>query len=603
METMSTSIRRKLSIILVSPLLIPAFSILAIFLAVFSTAVPAFLLVITLVALLLNTTKRISLLQRFALSLLIFFSFTACVGLITAWIKVPLTPSLLLGSCLVILNLLVLAFKKNLSALRRVPVINMGDVLAIIAMILAFSLVAAPFIGKSTGERLAILSQGEDNASHFALYASALTRQSNIYFLSQKEANVIPNLIVYPQGLHLAMAEGTMIAGGDTSTQQRRVRDYVVGISLLWGLLVYLLTALCYFVARPLADNKVILTTGLILLPFFYYSALGSNLFHLFVYGFHSQIAAYCLLLGLLFLMIDHKKGQAPQLPAMALLVTGISITWYFLLPIACLMAFIFVIKERPRVPYIIQTVGLFLPFAIAPVAITTLGMRVNLVNIDGGVEAIQPEWVGVFCLAFLVLYLSQPGKQGFKHYWPVQGAFLVALVFALIIGGYQMLSMGKTAYYFDKALYGVVLLGVPIVFCLSVIIAQQIGALFEKRVLIAALACGMVFSIGSINTSYYFKEYTAEKLKGRADAIALNETLNRYPRTLPEGHDVIFAGSCDLAYSYNNNRWTGALYLTENYDRSYLQRAIITDGDPPNVQNEYLKRHKDTFVHNHPCN
>jgi hypothetical protein len=317
--------------------------------------------------------------------------------------------------------------------------------------------VLVPFVARDLGGRLGILMPGEDFARHFVVYDmigefggyAFLHAQGSLAFAPDHLATGVRN---YPQGVHFGYAVLDKFLRSSPGTT-----DGVTAMNVLIWLYVatflfFALTVLWALrrVAGPGANAARLLpVAALAAVWIFFGDPVG-----IFTRGFPNELVGLSLVAVLTAVVARPLTRFADQLATMALLLVGISFSYHMFLPWAGLMAALWAWRERLwRRPVAYLSVALILvPLLVTP--------YYNL-RVTTGTQLTQPgtaQYTDRPSTALLVLI------AGIGLLWygglrsPVRRRVAVALGVALgcmvLLGGYQLATIGRTIYYFEKTVH-----------------------------------------------------------------------------------------------------------------------------------------------------
>jgi hypothetical protein len=457
----------------------------------------------------------------------------------------------------------------------------------------------------SAYKQISFLSYGEDNASHYALYNYAEKNGSYSYF--DKSSGLLSNLVTYPQGLHINMAVNSEIIdnkNGDIDDPDL-VHNYVIQVNAFLALLSGIIVASLLMIAGQLFKLKsVVLSVIILSAPLFYLLVFGTN-FYLYLYGFHTQITAYSLLFLLYLAIAEKSRMSHKKLLTVSLLTIAIFNTWYFVAPVALALLFIRlwseknVLAKRPLTYFI----GLFLMFfsALPLYADMIESGYPGVINAKGGVWQMP-----IYILTFIVgaFLLSLTVRKIVKNFSSKYLIFLMgaSLIFSLLVSLYQLLSIGSLEYYSFKSLFILPIVAMILISLVVIGLVECLGAnkLFFKRAsFVAAMLCSIIFWIGLTKIFYFgqLSQYLNRSITGYTNDTITAAAINS------QQDDIITYKTCDLPfYGYINNRWTGALLLTDNNDRWALYNDALLKTETINKLTDYTNKHPATVFYNPAC-
>lgn len=565
------------------PILNPALSIaiVIVLLSVFGQYLSATIGLIVLIALYLP--KKLSLLTRFVSAYAMFFTVNILSVLVTSALRLEYSIPILLSVYGVCAGFFAWRQKRNI--LSEKPLLVKSDILILSLGLAVFIMSVLPFRG-STSQQLAVLSSGEDNASHYALANTISVNKSYTYLLSPEKSGVLVALKNYPQGLHVNYAINSQVLWGNGDLSQTfLLKSYVAQICAYLGLLFIIILLCARQIGLSIIDEKLFVRIIAASAPaLIYLLGFGASTY-LFMYGFHSQIAAYVFILIALLLVSSKDIGMWSKSLVAAFCGIAVAFIWFFLLPVYvgfilgwAIVNWSSIRKKIVSLQYIMLIVitGLIV---IIPFIIQQGGGDGTSVNTPGGVHPLSLVVLfGYACLAILYLF-TRRFKQLFDGS-PSSLLFILAivsLIFSALIGVYQLATIHTFAYYFYKSLYILPIIcgifGVCFTFIVvSVAINQKI---FRPN--------GLFITIPIFLTSSYicFVHYPINlaRLAPRIDTgliervIKNNELVNTPQRT----YDLVLAASCTPNEAYFTQRWLGAVLLTDHTsDKARIYHAQL---------------------------
>ena len=168
------------------------------------------------------------------------------------------------------------------------------------------------------------------------------------------------------------------------------------------------------------------------------------------------------------------------------------------------------------------------------------------------------------------------------RDIWPFYALLVSAIGFGALVYIFQMATLGKTSYYFEKSLYTIILLAFIFIFALFSFALHSMSKQFSKLGLVGVCLFVFVFSqyMWLQKGPGYTTLFASSTVPGVVDSSAFNELIAEYPQKLRGTHDIIFANNCNFLYSYINTRWSGSLYLTERLSRQAIEHDIVATSD-----------------------
>jgi len=271
---------------------------------------------------------------------------------------------------------------------------------------------------------------------------------------------------------------------------------------------------------------------------------------------------------------------------------------WYFLTVITILTFVIYELSLGKKRIKIDKNVYKWAPLYASIVLLTLVppfvsfasGTSISSVTADGGVAKLSVYWYAAFIATALLLLFSTYRKTNNSSLKAVQILAISSLAFMFTVGAFQILKGGKLNYYFFKSVY---LLVIPVIVTGVYVYGLIVQKLYKKNDLSnyqSTLAISLVV-ISSVILIVVLKPtnpyaYWRRWLHTFADPTQIERVLkDRKPN-----EDWVFVGGCDNKYEYLNNRWTGAVLLTETTKRYWLLDANIHPGEDSQQLIEYIR-------------
>jgi len=353
-----------------------------------------------------------------------------------------------------------------------------ADRLTALVAVAVSLLAGVPFLTRDLGGRIGIMATGEDIGRHLMLtdviglvggYAFMHPARAEPYLAAGLEEG----LRTYPQGTHFAYAVLSRFlrsSGGDTDA----VGQANVTMWLFVATFGFLAVSVLWAVRRVAGPAFADLAGGLRLLPVL--AVAGAWVFFgdplaVFTRGYPGQLTAMALVAVLTAVAVRPLPHAGDQVVLLALLLVGVSFTYHLYLPFAGLVVLVWTVRAglwRPGRRRILVVTALALLVA-APVLLLTpvLTLRAaSAANLGSAGTALPVDRPMTALLAGLVL-VGLLAKGGWRA--PSRRGGLAVLVAAVAVsaalGAYQLITVGRTVYYFEKLaqagiVAGIVLLG-----------------------------------------------------------------------------------------------------------------------------------------------
>jgi hypothetical protein len=394
-----------------------------------------------------------SALDRLVLASALLIGATCAAGLLISRWPWGLAPVPVAGTALSGL-VLVAALLRRRPSLPPLP--RASDLLAVASGLLAAAVVALPYLGRDLTGRMALAALGEDLARHFSLYDAIRIVAGYAFFdRHESDAYLLPGLQTYPQGSHFlsALLDSFLRSGAEPGSALNAFDHYVgyhiagyafFGVVMLWAV---------RWVAGPALTGwpKAAIYT-------FVAAAVSfSELVAMFIRGYPSEILGLALFAVLLALLARPPRYSRELLVTVAALLVGIAWVYFFLLPMAGLVALASLIGFRHRVlaywPTIVVSALVAVPLAVTPVLVMYADRASPLEDLlpGGPVEGVD-RGLTVGLAAVLLAGLATVPRS---PVWRMVGTQLVIVAtVSIALGVYQIMSIGHLSYYFDKAVH-----------------------------------------------------------------------------------------------------------------------------------------------------
>jgi hypothetical protein len=337
-------------------------------------------------------------------------------------------------------------------------------------------LTVMPFAVRDLGARLGIVMIGEDLVRHFVVYDTIGQVGGYLFLHADSSAAFLPadmadGIRAYPQGTHFGYAVLDRFIRADSANT-----DGITQLSVLLWLYVatfaFLALAVLWSLRRVAGPGprpvRLVPVLGLAALWLYFGDPLG-----VFIRGFPNELVGLALCALLTAVVVRPLTARGDQLVTVLLLLVGISFSYHLFLPYAFALAAVWAWRDRgwwlaPR-----HRAGLLGAAAAAAVAAPAVALTpwLNLHattarQLSASGTALPTDRPAVVLLvALVVVGLAVRGGPR-SPARRVAGAALAAnLGVLLLLGGFQLLTLGRTIYYFDKVLHltivvGLVLLG-----------------------------------------------------------------------------------------------------------------------------------------------
>lgn len=547
---------------------------------------PALLLTVVLAA---RAMPASDLGARLLLATLSLFGGFACALTALSVLRLTTDPRLLLGAALLAAALL--TSRGRTSQYVPVRAERRPSRAPLLLGLLSLAVLYRPFLGRSTGEVMALLSRTTDSATHLNIVMGTvgadgfphLKQVSGLYTGSEN----------YPAGL--AGWVWTAAGGGLGRYDASTVLDVLLlSVFGAFSVLTALLLRACLRHSPPaqgghLRDFIVAALWGGVMLA-------GPGLMMLQAASY-TQVVALTLIAAAAVLPERHTGTPLQHLIVLALLGVGVAHTWYLMLPVFALVALVRVaeLAVRRSLPLLVATLAL--PFVAYPVL---TGPRAGEQLTAPG-ATLLPPWLGlialVVCTGVGVLHLVKMRHVVAESRLPLAVATVATLVLATSLAVTTSPASG-VSYYSAKVALGALVLGAGTSLALAregLSAARQRGwPLLTGLVALSSLALLCVSTPSSWPPG-------SPAAPSTASASLLNSVLADFPHGVRRGEQVWITGSCDPVTDRMVSKWLydstltwtpaaitarSALFDLQERDVSGVLLALAAD---PGVRHVYV--------------
>lgn len=350
-----------------------------------------------------------------------------------------------------------------------------------LAMLATFVVLAAPAVGAGgSPARLALLSTGEDRATHLAILEATLDAggfQVHPTFGGE-----------YPPGFHINAAVLTRGIADLPNRYPRKTPNSIDGYwtSALLGfaMLVGSGAAAALAGARALGARMGWVVAAGVVVAFMIFS---SDLFWLFVYGFDPQIQSYAFIMTIVALTIMAERwfdGRS-SLVVWTLAIGGVATTWFLMTPFAIVAGVVTGWKHRGQaranpLRCVFAAVAISLACAL-PVLRALPTTRVESLNNAGGVYQLVASnlYIGVMIALTSMFVARRAITRTAPQRAALRGLALAmfgAVAYVVAIRIYQQSTTGAQSYFYFKQLYLVAALSFVVTGALAAAIASRVA-------------------------------------------------------------------------------------------------------------------------------
>lgn len=366
-------------------------------------------------------------------------------------------------------------FKNDTKKNATSSLFNKADLISLLLSVLLIPVIIFSFYlpkFESFGS-LQILTNGNDNTEHFSLLQTNSDENGYVYGPKEEVLNkTITPLNAYPQGWHLAtshLLNGFGVKLFQSDKPLLALNMYLVALIATYVTALYTVTLLMWRIfqlhhkkrSETWDDILVFSSANIIIQLLLYWGSL--------LLGFASFLG--CLIYFAVIISAITDKGKYNYLTTLSVACLGaFAITQTWLLPLPAVLGTIalgFVINKKSltnikRLLYVKKYIGVR---AVLPLALVLFGALFQVyifirfstmstsdaINNDGGVFWISNILLGIITFFTIHYWMSKHNDQIISDKFIAAVAPVAFLCGAIFI--YQLLSEGRTSYYFVKSL------------------------------------------------------------------------------------------------------------------------------------------------------
>ncbi|GAA2619699.1 hypothetical protein GCM10010399_58390 [Dactylosporangium fulvum] len=328
----------------------------------------------------------------------------------------------------------------------------------------ATALALEPFVLRDLGGRLGVLIPGEDMSRHFLLFDMIGQVDGYAFLHPQESLRYAPDVLAegirnYPQGTHFSFAVlDRFIRSSDTAAADGTVAMDVM-VWLCVAAFVFLVLAVLWSARRVAGAGanpvRLLATIGLIAAWLFFGDPVS-----VLTRGYPNELVGLALAALLTALVARPLASFGEQLATMALLLVGVSFSYHLFLPYSAVMVGIWAWRERlwRRPVAWLAAVLIAAPVVLTPLLNAKAASGYQLTLPGTAQVADRTATLVLIVLALLSLAwrggLRAPGNQRAAL------GILVAGAMSATLAAYQLITIGRTIYYFEKTLHLVIIVG-----------------------------------------------------------------------------------------------------------------------------------------------
>lgn len=437
---------------------------------------------------------------------------------------------------------------------------------------------------------LHLLSNGEDNASHYALYKYAYVNDSYAYGSNSEHTGLITTLVNYPQGseFNLGWIARATLGDGYTHKDTILVEFYFIltsgMFSILVGLIVLAGIRLYENQVREVQISEASLVISVSAVVLF-----CGPLLEIVGRGFQSQVAAYIYLVLLLLILVNRRRisSQVVALGLLMLTFAGVCMAWWYLFPVALAPILWFTYKTKLYDIKRIWPLFMIPLLGVYPVILGLLSSSsASSINQPGGIDKISYIAMVFYILSSLIVCFYAYKKR-LEDFGYIVSMLATWVVFTALVAIYQLTTIHSLQYYYFKSLYTLLPISGACVIYGCLVGYNHITKNVGQWMIVLPIAPVAVVFIGlACIKPVYPRVYLNDWYN---NPINSSQLIPLYTTTETHQHsDLLFIGSCSNSANYLMNRWSGAFMLSDTPQRDSFVLASLK-GDTPQMLH-YLK-------------
>jgi hypothetical protein len=397
-----------------------------------------------------------TLLDRLVVGIVQSFGALCVAGLFFSYVG-KLHPVVLAGTAFTVL--VGLATRRDWQAPRTH---RTSDILVAAGAAAVAVLTVVPFALRDLGGRIGIVAGGEDIARHTTLFEQIGRFGGYAFLHPPTDATMLPpaeteGIRAYPQGIYYTYAVvDRFLRSSDTSSA-----DPFTAVNTMLWLYVATFVVLALVVlwsaarvagpgARPLAVTAALAVVAA--------GVYFGEPIAVFVRGYPNELAGLAVAAALTAVVVRPLTSRVDQVATVGLLVIGLSFTYHLFLPYAGLLVLGWAVRDRlwRSWPAVVVAVVAAPIAAITPVGLLHATTTELLTSAGTALPSDKPAALVLLLLAAAGLVavggLRSPARR--------MAAFALLAVASLqaAMGAWQLLTIGRTHYYFDKLLHVLVI-------------------------------------------------------------------------------------------------------------------------------------------------
>lgn len=424
-----------------------------------------------------------TLLDRLVVGIVQSFGALCVAGLFFSYVG-KLHPVVLAGTAFTVL--VALATRRDWQAPRTHRV---SDILVAAGAAAVAVLAVVPFALRDFGGRIGIVAGGEDIARHTTLFEQIGRFGGYAFLHPPTEATMLPpaeteGIRAYPQGIYYTYAVvDRFLRSSDASSA-----DPFTAVNTMLWLYVATFVVLALVVlwsaarvagpgARPLAVTAALAVVAA--------GVYFGEPVAVFVRGYPNELAGLAVAAALTAVVVRPLTSRVDQVVTVGLLVIGLSFTYHLFLPYAGLLVLGWAVRDRlwrswPAVAVAVVAAPIA---AITPVGLLHATTTELLTSAGTALPSDKPAALVLVLLAAAGLVAA--GGLRSPALRMAAFALLAAASLQAAMGAWQLLTIGRTHYYFDKLLHVLVIV--------ALVLMGSLARLARNRPLVVTAAAVLV--------------------------------------------------------------------------------------------------------------
>lgn len=407
-----------------------------------------------------------TLLDQVVIATVVLLGATALGGLLFAVWPFGLHPVALAGSALTVLGIVSFVLKRRprlrKPALSDLIVAGAGGISFAYFAKPLLALDIRPFVRADQVSMFAMVrGGGEDNSRHVAIFDTV--RRVGGYLMFQSPADM-PDLWdalrFYPHGWHLTagMIDGFLRSSTTLGTSVSAFAHFALFTVIGYGLFSLVLFWAVNRVAGPVMGPWRLLPALVVAaIPVMLGAFAG-----MVVLGHVSEVYGLTLLAVIVALVTRPLRSVPEQLLVLAMALIGLGFAYYFLLPPAGLAVLFWLWRHRRKVlghkAALAITAGITAVFAPMPAIAGVLSGEQDGQLLADGLLAVSDRGYLIAVAGVVLLGLIAPAGRRLRIWRDYRYPVLAVALFTAAVGVFQVISAGRTSYYFEKSMHALAL-------------------------------------------------------------------------------------------------------------------------------------------------